>query len=441
MVPAFMLHTPALSMLPALYAKHAAIDLVVIGVILVATRALDAITDPLIGILSDRTRTRIGARKPWMIAGTALCCLGAWFWFRPGPATGWPYFLLWSTVVYVGWTLFEIPHAAWLSELTRDYAERARLAAIRSTASFVGLAVFLSLPLLPIFPTSEMTPEVTALASWVVLAIFPAFLLVSILFVPGGVPAQSEKPGLRETLGAALRNGPFGMYAGAVLATGMASGMVGSLYFFYLDVHLDILDRIAHIGLLSALVSIAAATLWGPVIARLGKHRVMALSALCNALVLAGMGLTPRGEWAFPAVLSLFSLSAVLYAGSMVAQYSIVADISDFDMLKTRRNRAGGYYALSAFLVKLGVAVGGGLGFVIVGIFGFEPDAGNDTLAMTGFFLAFIVIPMGLYAMASAFAWAFPIDKRRHDIIRRRLEQRRAPSTVSAPGDPGAGVA
>jgi Na+/melibiose symporter-like transporter len=125
----------------------------------------------------------------------------------------------------------------------------------------------------------------------------------------------------------------------------------------------------------------------------------------------------------------------------MVAQYSIVADISDFDMLRTRRNRAGGYYALSAFLVKLGVAAGGGLGFVIVGIFGFEPNADNDTLAMTGFFLAFIVIPMGLYAMASALAWAFPIDKRRHDIIRRRLEQRRAPSTLPAPGDPGAGTA
>ena len=426
MVPAFMLHTPALSMLPALYAKHASIDLVVIGIILVATRALDAITDPLIGILSDRTKTKIGSRKPWMIAGMLLCCLGAWFWFRPGPETGWVYFLLWSVVVYVGWTLFEIPHAAWLSELTHDYAERARLASFRSAASFCGWALFLSLPFLPIFPTTEMTPEVTAMASWVVLVIFPAFLLVAIFRVPAGVPELCEQPALRETLSAALCNRPFWIYAAAVLTSGVAAGMVGGLYFFYLDAYLGILDKIAHIGLVSAVISILAARLWSPVIVRIGKHRVMFLGSAINVLVLAGMGLTPPGEWAFPVVLGLFSMSSVVYAGSMVAQYSIVADISDFDTLKSRKNHAGSYYALSAFLVKLGIALGGGLGFVIVGLFGFEPAAENDTLAMTGFFLSFIIIPMGLYAIAAGFAWAFPLNRHRHNIIRKRLDERAA---------------
>ena len=430
MVPAFMLHTPALSMLPALYAKHASIDLVVIGIILVATRALDAITDPLIGILSDRTKTKTGSRKPWMIAGMVLCCLGAWFWFRPGPETGWTYFLLWSVVVYIGWTLFEIPHAAWLSELTRDYAERARLASFRTSASFCGWALFLSLPFLPLFPGTEMTPQVTTLASWIVLIIFPVFVLVAVFSVPAGIPEFNEQPAWRETMSAALCNRPFWIYAAAVLFSGTAAGMVAGLYFFYLDAYLGILDKIAHIGLVSAFISIVASRLWSPVIVRIGKHRMMFLGSAINVLVLAGMGLTPPGEWAFPAVLGLFSMSAVVYAGSMVAQYSIVADISDFDTLKTRRNHAGSYYALSAFLVKIGMALGGGLGFVVVGLFGFEPAAENDTLAMAGFFLSFIIIPMGLYAIAAGFAWAFPINERRYQVIRKRLDCRAARNMV-----------
>jgi len=426
MVPAFMLHTPALSMLPALYAKYGSIDMIVIGVILVATRALDAITDPLIGILSDRTKTRFGARKPWMIAGMLLCCLGVWFWFRPGPDTGWTYFLLWSTVVYIGWTLFEIPHAAWLSELTHEYSERARLASFRSAASFAGWALFIALPLLPVFPTTEMTPEVTALAAWIVIAIFPVLTLLAIVNVPAGRPESTELPELRETLRAAAGNHPFLMYASVVLATGMAAGMVAGLYFFYLDSYLHILHRIAHIGLVSAVISIVASGLWGPVIARIGKHRAMAFGAAVNVLVLVGMGMVQPGEWAFPLVLLLFSISAVLYAGSMVAQYSIVADISDFDTLKTGRNHAATYYALSAFLVKLGLALGAGLGFVIAGLFGFEPGAENNALAMTGFFLSFIVIPVLLNALAAVLAWRFPLDKRRFEIIRQRLEQRTA---------------
>ena len=63
---------------------------------------------------------------------------------------------------------------------------------------------------------------------------------------------------------------------------------------------------------------------------------------------------------------------------------------------------------------------------MIVGLFGFEPASENDTLAMTGFFLSFIIIPMGLYAIAAGFAWAFPLNRHRHNIIRKRLEERAA---------------
>lgn len=421
MVPAAVLHTPALSMLPALYAKHGGIDLVVIGIILAATRVLDAVTDPLIGNLSDRTRSRIGARKPWLIAGTILCCVGTWFWFRPGPDTGWVHFLTWSTVVYLGWTLFEIPHAAWLCELTRDYAGRARLSSFRTVANFTGWALFLSLPLWPVFDSSEMTPEVTALASWLIVLAFPLFVLIAVAFVPSGVPEAGERPQLRLTLAAAVHNGPFQCYAGYALFSGMATGMVGGMYFFYLDAYLGILHRIAHIGLVAAVVSIVAAGLWGPLIPRIGKHRTLALATGVNVLVLAGMGLNRPGESAFVIVLLLFSASATLTAGAVVAQYALVADISDYDRMKTGRNNAGSYYAYSAFLVKLGVALGGGLGFVLTGLFGFRPAADNNALAMAGFFLSFIVIPMVFNGLAAWLAWNFPLDQRRHAIVRKRL--------------------
>ena len=129
LIPTSMLHAPALSIIPALYAKYSAVSFTAIGLILILTRSLDAITDPLVGYFSDRMETGMGLRKPWITAGMFLCCLG---------------------------------------ELSRDYAERSSLAAYRTLSYFLGIALFLSLPLWPMFAGSEMTPEVTALASWLI---------------------------------------------------------------------------------------------------------------------------------------------------------------------------------------------------------------------------------------------------------------------------------
>lgn len=419
--PVQMLHVPALSMLPALYAKYGAVDLGVIGLILVLTRLTDAFTDPMIGILSDRTETRIGSRKPWIIAGTLVSCIGAYFWFRPGPETGWLYFMVWSLVVYIGWTLIEIPHTAWLSELTRDYSERSSLSSFRMAAWYSGYALFLSMPLWPVFASSEMTPEVTALASWFIIILLPVFVAIAVIQVPEGDLQLQERPEFLETLKASIRNKPLLLFILATLGVNLASGMVGGLYFFYLDNYLNILDKIGHIGLTVAVFSIATSLLSAPLISHFGKHRTMAASALFNILVLSGMALLTPGELAFPGMLVLFSLSAVFNSVSQVSAYALLADIVDYETLKSGRNRAGNFYAFQALIMKGGVAIGGGLGFLIIAAFGFDPNAENGKLAMIGFFVSFIGVPICLYLAATILAWLIPIDRRRHAIIQKRL--------------------
>lgn len=431
-LPVSMLHVPALSMLPALYAKHSAVDLGVIGIILVLTRLMDAFTDPLIGFLSDQTESKLGARKPWVIAGVIISCIGVYFWFRPGVESTWVDFLIWSMVVYIGWTLIEIPHTAWLSELTHDYGARSSLSAYRLAATYLGFALFLGMPLWPIFATSEMTPEVTALASWFIIILLPILAAVAIVFVPQGAQTRQSRPEFFETMKASVTNKPLALFVGSTLAANLASGMVAGLYFFYLDNYLGILDRIGHIGLTVSVLSAVAAVFSAPLISRFGKHKTMAVGAAFNVLVMAGMALLQPGAWAYPGMLALFSLSAVLNAVSMVAAYALLADIVDYETLKSGKNRAGNFYAFQAFIIKGGVAIGGGVGFLIVAAFGFDPNVDNGSLAMAGFFISFIIIPMLLYVFSSIFAWLVPIDKRRHAIIQRRLAALTARSRAHA---------
>jgi Na+/melibiose symporter-like transporter len=431
-IPMAILHQPALTLLPALYAKYAGIDVATLGLILIVARIFDAVLDPAIGYASDHTRLRLGRRKSWIVLGAIIAAVAAYFLFRPGPTTGPLYFLLASLLLYLGWTFVEIPHGAWINEISADYDERTRLATWRYVAGLVGTLFFLATPFLPLFPTTEMTPDVTSFASWFVIALLLPTTLAAIWLVPDRAAAAAERSfGFGQTLRALLRNRPFLRFALIVALTNFSSGMVAGLYYFFIDAHLGIAARYAHIALVVTGISIAATAFWIRVIARLGKHRVVAVCAASTALTLAAMGFIPRGTYAFPAMTAIFGLSAFLAAGSMSAYAALLADVVDYGTFRTGRSDAGNYFAAFAFLQKCALAVGGGASLLVAGLFGFDPKAANGSVAMTGFFLAFLVIPCLLNAAAALAAWNFPIDRTRHAVISRWIarDRRLLPST------------
>lgn len=424
MVPIWMLHTPALSVLPGLYAALGGVSLAAIGTILVFSRVLDGLTDPLIGAMSDRTNSRIGHRKPWIIAGAFLCAIGVWFWFRPGPETGAIYFLLSSIAVYIGWTMVEIPHGAWLSELADDYDERSRLSGFRTTAIYLGYVVFWLGPFLPMFDSTELTAEVTALLSYVVIGLLAITVLWAVLKVPEGINARPSKVNLKDAWQGLLKNKPLRVFTAMLLSSWIASGMVAGLYFFFITNYLVIPDKFGHIGLSVAAISFASASFWAWLARRIGKHRLLAICNFSVVITLLGMALIRPGPTAFPAMLVVFSLSAMFGSGSTVANYALMADIVDYDTLKTGHNSAGNYYALITLFQKVGLGAGAGLALFIAALFGFDAQESNEGTALVGFFIAFLAIPIILNLLATALAIVFPINRRRHQVIRKRLDQR-----------------
>ena len=424
LVPIWMLHTPALSILPGLYATVSGIDMAVLGAILVASRLLDGITDPLVGMLSDRTRTRIGRRKPWIIAGALLCMLGVSFWFRPSADTGALYFLIASIAVYIGWTMVEIPHGAWLSELSSGYEERSYISGVRTTAIYMGYVLFWLGPFLPMFGGTEISPEVTGFLADVIVVLIVVTVFWAVLGAPQGRASQHETPDLRAAIKGLVANKPLRLYVAIVLSSWTASGMVAGLYFFFVSTYLAIPDRFPHIGLAVAVVGFASSTLWGWAGARLGKHRTLAICNLSTVATLVAMATIDPGPSAYLSMLVIFSLSSFFSAGSTVAYYALMADIVDYDRLKQGINNAGNYYALITLFQKVGLGAGAGIGLVVASTFGFDPQGQNEGLALTGFFIAFLGIPIFLNLVATVIAMLFPIDARRHAIIRKRLERR-----------------
>jgi Na+/melibiose symporter-like transporter len=250
-------------------------------------------------------------------------------------------------------------------------------------------------------------------------------VLILVLKVPSGSGAGRVRQSLLGNFRAIRGNKPFRIFGVTVLCINLASGMVAGMYFFFLDNVLGILDKIAHIGLMAAAVSVLASYAWGPVVAKFGKHRVMALGAIVNVGVLLAMGALVPGSWAFPLMIFLFSISAVINSGSIVASYALLADIVDYDTLKTGNARFGSYYSILTFLNKFGLGVGGGASFLFASAYGFDASGGAGEDRLFGFYLAFIFLPVVLNATGAVTISFFPINRRRHAIIQRRLASRR----------------
>ena len=112
--------------LPPLYAELE-IELAVVGSIFLLARVWDGLTDPLLGVLANRFGGRFGRRQPWVIGSVPILCFAIYRVFVPPAEPSAAYLLGWLLVLYVGWTMLTISHAAWASELSEDYDERSRI--------------------------------------------------------------------------------------------------------------------------------------------------------------------------------------------------------------------------------------------------------------------------------------------------------------------------
>ncbi|MEM9293185.1 MAG: MFS transporter [Acidobacteriota bacterium] len=426
-LPSFMIalmHGPMYGVLPGIYGKYFGVDLAVVGTVVLVSKLFDAVTDPVIGFLSDRTRTPIGARKPWLIAGAAVTLPGLYFLFSPPQSVTTAYYLGWSLVMYLGWTMSEIPYGAWTTELSRDYSERTRISLYRAVVALFGSLAMALAPLLPIFDGTEMTPEVLRWLAVVVVIALPITTAIAVLFAPVGDPRLSDTADRWSAIFASVRrNRPFQIFTIVYLIQGLGWGMTSSLSFIYFDTYLGIGDKISALMAPAILISLVALLTWGKIIKKIGKTPAWAFSmAGTGGFILAMAWIDPGPDSFLPYLLASCAMVFAI-GGATIAPLAIIGDIVDYDILKTGVNRAGSYMALFTLAVKVNLALGSAVGFYLIDLFGYDPQGvEHGSTAILGLQLSYIYLPALLLASSSLIIWRFPLDQRRHGIVRRRLE-------------------
>lgn len=421
------LATPSLAILPSIYAKHFGLALTTIAIIMMVGRLFDAITDPIIGYLSDRYTSRTGTRKPWVIIGGVCFVISGYYLFTPPADVSASYFLVWFLAFYLSWTLIEIPHMAWGGELASSSSEKTNIYGLRFIAVSAGALIFYVMPLLPFFETNEFTPETLRWIALVTAALMLPLLYLCVKTVPDGryIAESQRSETLHTILNSIIGNKPLLIFLCSYFFAGIGIGMWVGTSFIFIDTYLSLGEKYPAVLSIAVFSGILSVRLWSKLADWLGKKLTWAVGMAMLAMA--------YGSFAFlqPDNASLIRLSVttcfvVIGSTSMnIFAPALISDIVDYGMWKFGVNRGATYFAAYTFMTKANIGIGTALGLGIAGWFGLDPVATTQSAhSVFGLHLATAYTPMTLVLASIIFIVLIPINASRHAVIQRRLAMR-----------------
>lgn len=422
-VPAAMMLYAAGVIIPGYYGTFVGLSAAAIGLVLLVTRLADVVFDFGAGALSDATRSPIGRRKPWLLLGAVVLFSGFAVLVTPARDASVGYFLWASVAFFLGWSLFSVPYDAWGSELAGDYQARSTLFTYRAGAGYVGSLLFSFIPALPIFHSTEYSPEVLRF----IVATTAVLLLVSLPLALCLVPKESRvakrhPAALRGFFTALRRNRPLQLYIGSATLNGLSDGIFSALVFIYQS-YMGFGRQIWLVLVVYVGANFLALPLWTRVIARIGKHRAWAIGLVLTALCYPPMALLPPESASLVPMLVLVALAGATYSIANVASPAVLGDVVDYETLRSGSDKGGTFFAVQGLINKFGIAFGAGLAFLLIGAFGYDPASKtHGAVAVFGLKASHLYLPSLLKFAAIALIWRFPLDARALATIRRRLD-------------------
>ncbi len=420
------------------------------GILFFLPRAYDAVLDPIMGFISDNTRSKWGRRRQYVFIGAIMLGIGfvaMWQLHRADGLTyNFTYFLFWSLVFFTGLTVFSIPYVAMGYEMSDDFHERTSIMAV---AQWIGQWAWVIAPWFWVvmydpdwFPNADTATR--TLSVWVGLACM-LLAMVPAVFLPSrstkddthlnpltlaGVSRGFKEllHGFKEAFGCV----PFRKLCFATFLIFNAFNTVAAFSFFIVVYHLFNGDTAAAgiwptlFGSIGALVTTFAVI---PTVAwlsrKVGKKKVFMLSQGISILgyVLLWFFMVPGKPWMFMLALPFFSFGI---GGLFTLMMSMTADVCDLDELATGKRREGIFGAIYWWMVKLGFAVAGLLSGAIMSFVAFTPGAAvQPDGAVDGLRLFYSGVPIFGTLLAMWVMRDYDLDERRAREVHAELERRK----------------
>jgi GPH family glycoside/pentoside/hexuronide:cation symporter len=397
---------------------HLGIAAAVAGGLMAIAKIFDAITDPLMGMLSDRTNTRIGRRRPYLLVGTLMCAASMLILFAPpswaiGSEAYVLFGLLWYSAAY---TVFNVPYLAMPAEMTSRYHERSFLMSFRVAG--ISLGQLLAIGVGPIIVASfGGGMDGHAALAWVLagFALAAGLICYKATAKARFTPRNSERYSITEQFAAVVRNRPFALLLGAKFFVLMGVSFFQSAIAFFVANILGL--GYASLGLLIGAMTVAgliALPIWLRVSRLIDKRQTAIWSIFFYALISASWFLASASDPIWMHYLRGALMGAASTGLTLMLQ-SLLPDTIAADRGRTGENREGIYAGVYTFAEKIAYAVGTAFTGLFFGFMGYVASAGPATVqpdsAILAIALSASIIPGFLFLVSILFLLVYRLDE------------------------------
>lgn len=398
------------------------------GMMFLVSRLWDAVNDPLMGALADRTKTRWGRFRPWVLA-TAVPFAVLFVLAYTTPDFDAKGKLIWAYVTYNAlmmiYTANNIPYSALTGVLTGDSIERTSLVSWRfifaMTAAF--LVQTFTLDLVEYFGGGdEATGYQLTMGMWGAIAV--VFFAVTFFTTKERVqPDPKQRTSLVQDLVDLARNGPWVALSVLTVFIFIYLSMRGSitLYYFRYFVHReDLFGWFNGAGMVATMIGILFSK---PLAVRFGKRDTFRVSLFLTAVCTALFMVVPAD-----AVASMFALQILLqfiYGTTIPLLWAMMADVADYSEWMTGRRATAMTFAATVFALKLGLSIGGALTGWMLNEYGYVPNVDQSERALDGIRLMMSLFPAVAFVLGVGALLFYRIDKPMELAIEEELTERR----------------
>ena len=410
----------------------------VMGIIFSISRVWDAVADPIVGYLSDRTRHPMGRRRIWMLASVIPTCATFVMLFSPPASFGTFGLTMWMGIGVIGFysaiTLFAVPHLSLGAEMTTNYHERSRLFGLRHAAFTLGS--ILALVSMQIFINAEAKgPEATRAAaewiSWLASGLMLGMVLFAVVKLRERVEFQNRPIGLPyQAFTDVWRNPHARLLIIVTFIESVGSAAIGALTLYVAQYVVGRLALAPAIILAYMIPSTFSVPLWIPLSRRFGKIRIWIFSMLLTGASFGVMFSLPfiAEQSARIWVIVIAAIFAGLAAGcGGTVGPSIQGDVIDYDEYLTGERKEGSYFSVWSFVSKSATGVMLLLTGFVLQASGFAPNVEQTLTAKVAMVSLYSLFPLVCYAIGSVMMLRFKLDETEHARIRVELQRRRQP--------------
>ncbi len=406
------------------------LDPVLAGAAIFVGRSMDWINDPIVGYLSDRTRSRWGRRRPFLLFGLAPLAIAFVLMYWVPPFNNQSILTLYYAVMYMFFdtvaTFVYMPYFALTPELTLDYDERTSLSTVRAVFSIVGSILAFTLPSLIVnsFPNARLGHLAMAL-------IFGTLGVLPLLLTFFGTRERPEyqtqaQPTIRESLAVIRNNQPFQFALGMYLLTWTTIDLLMAVLLYFIRYWLQMGEFESLIMGTLFVSAVIFLPVWNWLSHRWNKRTAYVVGIGFFALMMIVLSFV-QSSTPLPYVIGLAVLLGVGVSAAHVIPWSILPDAVEWDEWQSGNRHEGAFYSMVSLAQKVASSIAIPLALVSLGLSAYIPETTQQAPSALGVIRWLVgLVPPVLLVGGIVFVLLYPLSRENHAEVRRMLAERRA---------------